>query len=362
MKDILLLCATDSGGARNLKPLVDLIQSEGFNYALVASGVSLPILYSQNAKIEKPEILTLTDAINYLVLKKPNVVICGIAGFSSPDRFLVAAAKKLKIKSAVILDEWFYYRKVFEDENGEAIYLPDIICCQDEKARQEAIAEGIPAELLFVTGSASLSILTDLAEDFLVNPPAVPDFMNDKEKPIVTFLSEPFSACYGSKASEKGRLGDFLGYSEQTIREDVFAALERIGKPCTVVEKLHPSSKNIYKSLGNDFIRWISVCGTETWPVLWHSDLVIGMRSIALLEASILGCEAVSYQPNLIGPQLCTAVRLELIENIYDFDRLKHWITQRFSTKLKVQNKMVKRFPFARKDAVQNIFDSILKN
>lgn len=363
MDNILLFCATDAGGARNLAPLISTIHSRRLKYFTVASKISFPIFKegNQNIKIEEPKISCLKEALKYLTTKKPSSVICGTTRYESPDRFLIATAKQLEIKSTVILDEWFNYRLRFENENGELAYLPDIICCQDGKARKEAIAEGLPQQSLFITGSPYLSVLTRRAENFLRNSPAPSDCIEDQTRPIITFLSETHSVDYGTAGGEKGPLGKFIGYTEQTVRQDIFDVLNKIGNPCTVVEKLHPGDESIHEPLGNNFIKWITIREKELWSLLWHSDMVIGMRSIALLEAVILGCRTVSYQPDLIGPQMSTAARLGLIQSLHSRIQLWKWLKQKFPTLEKKSTKTIKRFPFARNDATENILQLVIK-
>lgn len=360
MKKI-LLCATDAGGARNLSPLLLYIENKGFVPSLITSEEMLALFDTRGIKIiESKDIDSEAAAINLLKEISPAAVVCGTTRYQGPERLLITAARRLRIRSIVLLDEWFNYYLRFQGIEGELSYLPDIICCQDEQARQEAAAEGIPPDRLFVTGSPSLSILTFKAEKFLTEPPVVPDIIKDKARPVITFLHETHSVDYGSKPGESGLLGKFIGYTEHTVRQNIFDALRKIGENCTVVEKLHPSYPgNELTPLGDGVVEWITVPNTDLLPLLWHSDLVVGMRSMALLEAAILGCSVVSYQPHLIGPQLCTAVRLNLIKSIYDKNELYHWLKENISIKSKSEGGLIKRFPFVREDVLQNITDLI---
>jgi len=362
MNNFLLLCATDIGAVRNMIPLIDLIKSKGLEYVLITSEETLTNFNRQDIQIEQPKISSLEDAVKYLNLKMPAAVICGTSRHLRADRFLVAAAGQLKIKSIAILDEWFYYRKRFENENGQLIYLPDIICCQDQRALKEAIAEGIPNEYLVITGSSYLSALTDLAENSSANPPPIPDFITHKVRPIITFLSEPFSLSYGEQAGQKGLFGDFVGFTEYIVREHIFNSLKSINLPCTVVEKLHPTTNNKLIPLGDGLINWFSIKEAEILSLLWHSDLVIGMRSMALLEAAVLGSKAVSYQPNLSKEQMCTAVRLKLVKDIYKKEELQAWIKERLSSESRCSPRQIRRFPFAREDASEKILGLALSN
>ena len=59
---------------------------------------------------------------------------------------------------------------------------------------------------------------------------------------------------------------------------------------------------------------WHTVEGFTPLSLMWHSTLVIGMRSMALLQSALMGTPTASYQPNLIHKERCTAARLNLID------------------------------------------------
>ena len=356
INDLILLSASDIGAARNMAILAEEARIRNLPIMIAGSQISAPIFFQA---IEMPDIRNQKDAVLYLESKKPGIVICGTTRYQSLDRLLIMAAKQLKIRSMVILDEWFNYAFRFGKENGGFGYLPDIICCQDQRAKREAIAEGIPASVLFVTGSIYLTNLMHKAKDFLKSPPPMPDFLNDPAVPVVTFLSETHGADYGVAMGEEGSLGKFIGYSQYSVRNDISSILNKISKPCIVVEKLHPSDENTYTPLGSGIVNWVISRQAQLWPLLWHSDLVIGMRSMALLEAAILGCSAVSYQPGIIGPELCTAARFDLIEGIYDKEGLVDWIRGNMGKKSNREHVSVRKFDFTRDDVLNNIMDLI---
>lgn len=342
INDLILLCASDTGAARNLAVLAEEARAR-----------NLPMV------IETPDIRNQRDAVLYLESMRPATLICGTTRYESPDRFLIMAAKQLKIRSMVILDEWFNYAFRFGKGAGGLEYLPDIICCQDQRAKREAIAEGIPASALFVTGSIYLTGLMHQAKGFLKNQPPAPDFISDLSVPVITFLSETHAADYGEAAGETGPLGKFIGYSQYSVRNDISNVLKEINKPCMVAEKLHPGDENTYTPLGSRIFDWVIIRQAQLWPLLWHSDLVIGMRSMALLEAAILGCCAVSYQPGLIGPELCTAARFDLIEGIYDKEGFAGWIRANMGKRPQGEHAPLRKFDFTRDDVLKNILDLI---
>ena len=357
-----LLCATDAGGARNLAPLVGLFLGRGLKGAIFASGVSAPFLDNEGLNIEIPSVATIDDAARHLSQKKPLVVICGTARDGSVERFIIAAAKQALIRSVVVLDEWFHYRLRFADEYGNLTYLPDIICCQDELAKKEAEREGIPGRILRITGSPSLARLAALGERFTLEPPAVSDVIRGPGNlPVVTYLSETHAADYGNAPGEHGPLGSFLGYTEDTVREEIIGVLKESCMPIMFVEKLHPAQRefNCRKTQEGN-IAFVVVRDIDVWSLMWHSAFVIGMRSMGLLESVILRRPAVSFQPGLTGPQLCSAVRLGLIPCALSRQELKGWCFQQLKTGGSFSgDRRIQDFPFTRKDAAENVVNLV---
>ena len=109
--------------------------------------------------------------------------------------------------------------------------------------------------------------------------------------------------------------------------------LREINIHCTVIEKLHPSENgdNLYVPEISS-VKWQIIKGATPLSLMWHSSIIIGMRSMALLQSALMGIPTASYQPNLLSKERCTAVRLNLIPsfgNIFDMKKwLKNYLTK----------------------------------
>lgn len=355
----ILLCATDAGGARNLSPLLKGIKASKYQPVLITSPEMLGLFDAGGAETIDANNITPESADGFLINLRPAVIICGTSRYASPERLLVAAGRKSGIGTVVVLDEWFNYRMRFEDERKQLVYLPDAIAAMDELAKEEAVKEGLPEARIHITGSPSLAALTDRAEQFATNPPDMPQFLQSTGiSPVITFLSETHAADYGSKPGEYGPMGSYLGYTENTVRDDILGALKNLNQPCTFVEKLHPSTQEEdADTLFTERIRWLRVRKADLWSLLWHSRAIIGMRSMALLEALILGRPAVSYQPGLLGIDYCSAVRLGLLERLSTPAELEQWCRAQLAASEIRPEGTIRRFPFARKDAPEKVID-----
>ncbi len=364
-RNSLILCATDAGGVRNLAPLAPACAARDFHPVILTNQDRIGLWggHVSTGEVHPTDNLSSRDLETLLGEARPRACICGTTRFVSPDRLLVQATRKAGIRTVVVLDEWFNYRLRFEDPHtNELVYLPDAIAVQDRQAREEAIMEGIPAQICHITGSPALAELTWRARRLATAPPLPPEVLTKREnRPVITFLSETHSADYGTGPNSPGQFGPFIGYTELTVRQAILEVIARLGERVILVEKLHPAAgaHSEPELPPTDNVDFRSTRETDLWALMWHSTAVIGMRSMALLEAHILGCETVSFQPGLIGPELCTAVRLGLVPKMEHPEELFSWLAPRLkrtpaSTRVLVQQ------DFARPDAAARVIDLAL--
>ena len=360
----ILMCATDAGGMRNLLPVLQEAEKRfGLGGQLVASENTCHLV--KNRHWEPFPLRNRDDLNGFFTHQKPNVLICGTTRYLSPERVLTKAARKTGTRVLAVLDEWFNYRLRFENEEGTLSYLPDLICCQDDRSKQEAVSEGIPEENICVTGSPYLSTLAKEAQTYLDYPPKIPEAFKEKSDAFrIIFLSETHEADYGSEPGKAGRLGPYLGYTESTVRKDIYEVLKSVGQPVEVIEKLHPAHDILPDHLpSKKNVTWHTVKEAPLWPLMWHSQLVIGMRSISLLEARLLGCQVISYQPGLIGNDYCTVTRLGLARSLSTVPELKDFVRMFFNRHMnegRLRN--LSTYPFADPNAAANVLRLAIGN
>ena len=102
-----------------------------------------------------------------------------------------------------------------------------------------------------------------------------------------------------------------------------------LGQPTVLIEKLHPSdaSEPGTRKIG-DTLLWRQLRDADLWSLMVQSDVGVGMRSMALLEAALLGCRVASYQPNLVGEDRCAAVRFGVAAKLASPSELKSWLAE----------------------------------
>src|SRR5262249_34061128 len=136
--DRLLFCATDAGGARNIAPVA---AQAGAAAIVVGSKATAPLFAEYGVEAE---VVSLTDsaAAAFLIDRlRPQAIVCGTTRYMDGERFLTIAARMRSVPSIAVLDEWYGYRARFFDAKGAGDFLADLVCCPDEVALREAVAE-----------------------------------------------------------------------------------------------------------------------------------------------------------------------------------------------------------------------------
>ncbi len=326
----MLICATDAGGARNLAPVAALAAERGWAVTTFGSPTTLPLFAEAGVAAEIAPVSDLAGALTLLRHRAPRAVLCGTTRYVSAETHLIAAARTVGLRSVVVLDELYGYRRRFVDADGNLTGLPDRVCCPNAMAMAEAIGEGLPADRLCVTGSPALATLADRIAAFATPPPPLPVAWPAEGGGLrLLFLSETHAADYGDAPGQIGPLGPFLGYTETEVRRDLARALaDPSMPPCRVVEKLHPSADEDLGPPAEATGPWRVVARESLWPLLYHAELVVGMRSMALLEAALFGHRPLAYQPGLIGAERCTAARLGLADSGRESADLTGWLSR----------------------------------
>jgi hypothetical protein len=321
----LLLCATDAGGAANVAALLPALTERQVE-VMVMTARHLTSRFDGSPTLRL--ICVAPEEVEAAVQAfRPGALVCGTTRYDSPERRLLAIAARRGIRSVAVLDERYLYRQRFETAAGEVEAWPDLVTLIDETSREEAIAEGLPPDRLRVTGSPG-GAAPGAASRLEHTPPPRPDVLPPAaDGPSVTFLSETLATDYGTGPDTPGMMGPFVGYTEHTVRELLIEALAALQRPVALVEKLHPADlAPVSSSRQVGAVRVIVVRDVQLWPLLWHSEAVVGMRSMALLEAYLLGVPVLSFQPGLTGPERCSAVRLGLVPQTTRQSHARAWL------------------------------------
>jgi len=324
---VITLCG-DPGGASALVPVVELLQRDPAlcveNYAYHAGA---GVLGRKGVAFGLPPQSTDSEWPDRVLGGEP---VAGLLTATSHngvnwERRFIAAANRLGIPSLSVLDFWSNYTLRFSDESGVLGPLPDEIAIMDDVARVEMMAEGFPSERLVVTGQPAFDSLARERQGF--SPTRKSELRSSLglqgRDLLLVFVSQPLrSFCSGP-----GNPTHF-GYDEVTVLTALVPALERIARAypeqVTLMIRPHPREELApYRRYGSEGIRILLSVEGDTREYLMASDLVLGMNSVALVEACVLGCAVVSLQPALAMPDPLPTNRWGWSIPVYSFDGIE---------------------------------------
>jgi hypothetical protein len=297
-----LVLAGDAGGARALVPVIRrLRETPGVSVecrAYAAAAVIWPAAGFDLEPIAPPRL----DGADRVVL-----------GTSvQPEQWelqYIRLAERAGIRTVSLLDHWQHYRERFMPPpvgagftDDGALVLPDAIGVMDERARAEMIAEGFPESRLVVTGQPAFDGLAEqgTAEAMAQARRRLQERVqaSDDER-LILYASQPLSQLYPEEA---------LGFHERDVLghlvEALGCVLERRGATAALVIKPHPrEAGRPYRipPVASSSLRPVVLDEpfASPRPLIAGSDAVVGMHSLLLLEACLLGRPVVSYQPRL---------------------------------------------------------------
>ncbi|MBI4239280.1 MAG: hypothetical protein HY696_12805 [Deltaproteobacteria bacterium] len=205
------------------------------------------------------------------------------------------AARTLGIPSVAILDHWCNYSARFTTRDGPLRdALPDRICVMNARARDEMIAEGFPANRLCITGHPDFDALVTLsAADRKMRRLAVRQQLGiPPDTRVIGLLTEPVAGDYET----------IRGYDELEVVTDCLHSCAMLAPPTTILLKPHPREAHdkYHDRLHSTPLRIFHAPATLSGhEVVLASDLVVGITTILLLEALLLHCPSLSYQPHI---------------------------------------------------------------
>ena len=294
------------GTANAFIPLLNTLkQRDDFEIRILAFDLSWVLL--ENAGVEFSKIIEFSDALHYLV-PNSDYLVTGTSENVTDDELFWKWANVNHIPSLAFVDQWSNLAQRFDCEN-----LPATIAVIDEKAQQEL--ESVLADRcrIVITGSPVFDALKEL-----VNSSA-----RSSKELIILFVLEP-DITGMSDVEIRSRLGfteaDCLkaGYKaacELARRKNIFLRFTLKPHPRDdrnrvqqLVQELEPNAHHIP----------IEVWQGSKEEALIESDIVMGIRSMLLLEAAFVLKPVISIQLNRKTSSLLTdgrkGIRLALSE------------------------------------------------
>ncbi len=317
-----LVAAQDTGGARALVPVLKELRKRGVALRVYASGPAYDVLTAQGLS---PGLLKIDEVSNIfngeLAGCSHDLLLVGTSHGPSLEDHFVVESRKRNIPTVGILDSWMLYKERFSDGTDPWAFLPDTLIVMDEVAKKEMVQIGAPAERLLPLGQPQLDqiktrILTHEDRDRLRLELGAEDGV------LVLFLSQDMANFYGGPEKCRKR----IGYTEQDVFQDVEKVLSDIANrrrtSIHLTVKLHPRER-VGKYEGSSAM---VLKDKDPYELMLSADLVVGMDTILLLEAGLMGCVNLSYQPHRKGPDTLVTNRLGLGSYCYEPERLAGFV------------------------------------
>jgi len=196
----------------------------------------------------------------------------------------------------------------------------------DHSARNEMIADGIAAASVVVTGQPALDELGEYARPE-VRASCRRELrriagVEEGSGPVILYASQPLSQLHDLAT---------LGFHEKDVLADVVAAGNRLfGRPyqhATLVIKPHPREAGqpfaMPQMAAGFSVRLLNESDITPRLAVAGADLVIGMNSMLLLEACLLGTRVISYQPGLRMPDVLPSNRMGWSRGVFRREELE---------------------------------------
>ncbi len=325
-----MMVAVNPGGIRALLPLLPQLPR-----VVVLTLRSYAPLFADVVSEEKMEWLEedLSRPEIHKIMRRhaPGLLVTGTSIPESPGGFLEnkfrQCARALKTPSLSVLDHWFNYALRFSSDSHHPLdSLPDLICVMDNRAKEEMIAEGIPASRLCITGQPAFDRLLKEGPDYLKSARASlrKSLHLTDEDFLVGFVSEPVLQDHG-----RVRGYDEFEVLKKLLHDSILTSSLSQGRPVHLAIKFHPREypgkyTQLLRSCPSEIICHV-VPEMKPWDFLAVADKVIGLTSILLFEAALLGRSAISFQPNLPEGHSCERVITPVLV-VREADQVRAWL------------------------------------
>lgn len=294
---MILFAAGDVGGARALLPIAAECERHGLPFAVLHHGHIAQEAPDRWPLVSLPSVTSGANIAAWLSGLNVSALIFGSSVHDLLPLTLAGKAHEIGIFVVHVLDNWSNYRRRLGNDDLP-ILVPDIYTVMDDLAREAAIADGVLAEIIRVTGQPALASLVD---DY-----AGVSGRSRGQGPVrLLFVSEPVEADQGS-SPESPR---FRGYTEKNVLRLLCRVLQPYADQVTLDILPHPrEERRLLVALWKEnrlALNGMVLANKESGrQQLLAADGVIGMASILLYEAWLVGKPVLSLQPGLADRSL----------------------------------------------------------
>ncbi|HKJ28191.1 MAG TPA: hypothetical protein VJ965_11175 [Anaerolineales bacterium] len=327
-----MVIAGDPGGASALVPVIrELKASQNFSVHVFAYYKAVNVFRQREVEFSALSNELTDEMITAKIVQgRPDLLLTGT---SVNPYFLelqfIFNARNCGIPSLAILDFWSNYAQRFSLKGMDQKYLPDKIAVMDQLAVTEMVEAGFPADRLVITGQPAFDRLIEMRQN--LTPAERMAFRENlgvgEEDFLVMYISQPFMELFGSDESNP----DYPGFTQQTIFAELLHVLESIAENAgfSITLAILPHLREIipwWEEVESSKIELLNLPFEEFEKQALATDLVTGMTSTRLVEASLLGRDTLSIQ--IGGRDIPFDMqRLGITEMVFQQDTLEAFLT-----------------------------------
>src|SRR3989339_667420 len=153
-----LAYSDQTSGAECIAPVIRVLKNCGVEVLVLAKGLAKRVFEKH-----KLDFIEINHIVEYLTKildgnGNPSLVLTSSTSIPSEDTSeneISKWARENQIPSIAVLDQWHNYARRFTDTSGN-LHLPDVLVVPDKLAKEEAIEDGIPSEIIEITGQPYL--------------------------------------------------------------------------------------------------------------------------------------------------------------------------------------------------------------
>ena len=272
---------SDPGGAKPLLSLINKVEA-GLSDFRIISDRKYSFYDDFSLKVENIRKSPLSTLREF----SADFVFTGTSYTSTIELQYLEAAAQLSIYSYSFVDHWTFIRERFLYNNTEI--LPNEIFVVDNEAREGALAQGLPGEIVKVLGNPYHEYLeswypTKTRKDLLISLG-----LNFTNKRIIVYAPDPLSNINGIS---------LYGFDEVLATKWLNNLSESLSDEYLLIVKPHPNQNiELLKNILNEKSILVS-SNVDVNTLIFYSDTVIGFFSSFLIEASIMDKSVVRLLP-----------------------------------------------------------------
>lgn len=316
----IVIYVEDPGAANFVAALPEALEKRGWQTRLLAGGFAYHYLLDRGIQSELLS-KSVNSARKLLTRLKPRLVMVGTS--ENPETFafdLITAARPLGIMTLGVVDAFGNADYRFRGHTSNPLfYSPEWLAVPDQWTKEAYLDLGYPIERLAVCGHPHYDYVLDTAarlgkqDKKRFRDKIFPS--NHNNSPVIVFVSEISTGLNPGKYRHRPDYS-MTGRGTRTDRtgivlEEFLDALALCKQEHYLVLRMHP--KNTQEELA-PFLKYFNQIsqGEPSLALVFAADLVVGMTSMLLMEAAIMGRPTLSIVPRDAEKVSLPTVRLDI--------------------------------------------------